>query len=234
MAWFVSRRNCPSFLTANTVAGPLDRAHRSGRATGDHQDPAVPVLLLRRTPHQLRAPPHFASATALALGEPDQSCPGTAASDSTLSLTTSLPMTRHRPTERPPTRAQLDPRASLAAYSPGNPAWRHHRGPPSAPLRGCRALNSAQSVGSSPHGLFPWPLIPSLTSMATSLRWIRAKSPAIPPRHIASLRLVSLRHSRANQQGRGTPLLTVYEYLPRRLDTRCIGCGASEPCRTPL
>ena len=22
MAWFVSRRNCPSFLTANTVAGP--------------------------------------------------------------------------------------------------------------------------------------------------------------------------------------------------------------------
>ena len=25
MAWFVSRRNCPSFLTANTIAGPLDR-----------------------------------------------------------------------------------------------------------------------------------------------------------------------------------------------------------------
>ena len=24
MAWFVSRRNCPSFLTANTVAGLLD------------------------------------------------------------------------------------------------------------------------------------------------------------------------------------------------------------------
>ena len=30
MAWFVSRRNCPSFLTANTVAGPFLRRFRWG------------------------------------------------------------------------------------------------------------------------------------------------------------------------------------------------------------
>ena len=41
MAWFVSRRNCPSFLTANTVAGPLDWAHWSGRAGGDHLEPIL-------------------------------------------------------------------------------------------------------------------------------------------------------------------------------------------------
>ena len=77
------------------------------------------------------------------------------------------------PKERPPTHAQLGPRASLAAYCSGNPAWRHHRGPPSSPLRGCRALHSAKSVVSSPHGLFHLALIPSLTGMA-SLRGIRA------------------------------------------------------------
>ena len=62
MAWFVSRRNCPSFLTANTVAGPLDNSHRSGRAGSDHHDPATTLLLPRRTAHPLGAPTHFASA----------------------------------------------------------------------------------------------------------------------------------------------------------------------------
>ena len=51
MAWLLSRRNRLSFLTANTVAGPLDRAHRSGRATGNHQDPPAALLLPRRTHH---------------------------------------------------------------------------------------------------------------------------------------------------------------------------------------
>ena len=46
MAWFVSRRNCPSFLTANTVAGPLDRPHRAGRAH-DHGKGMVSFLLRR-------------------------------------------------------------------------------------------------------------------------------------------------------------------------------------------
>ena len=53
--------------------GSLDGAHRSGRATGDHQDPPAAVLLYRRTAHPLGAPPHFASAPALALEKPVQS-----------------------------------------------------------------------------------------------------------------------------------------------------------------
>ena len=52
--------------------GSLDGAHRSGRAAGDHQDPPTTLLLPRRTAHLLGAPPHFASATALALGNPVQ------------------------------------------------------------------------------------------------------------------------------------------------------------------
>ena len=52
--------------------GPLDRAHRSGRAGGDHQDPATPLLLPRRTAHPFGAPPHFTSSPALALGKPVQ------------------------------------------------------------------------------------------------------------------------------------------------------------------
>ena len=50
--------------------GTLDGAHRSGRAGGDHQDPATTLLLYGRAAH-------FASAKALALGKPVQSRPGT-------------------------------------------------------------------------------------------------------------------------------------------------------------
>ena len=76
--------------------GSLDGAHRSGPAGGDHQDPAATLLLHRRTAHPLGAPPHFASAPALALGKPVQWRPGTAASNSTPSLTAPLVST---PTE---------------------------------------------------------------------------------------------------------------------------------------
>ena len=37
--------------------GPLDGAHRSGRAGGDHQDPSATVLLPGRTAHPLGTPP---------------------------------------------------------------------------------------------------------------------------------------------------------------------------------
>ena len=67
--------------------GPLDGADRSGRADRDHQYPSATVLLPGRTAHPLGTPPHPASATALALGNPVQSRLGTAASDSTPSLT---------------------------------------------------------------------------------------------------------------------------------------------------
>ena len=67
--------------------GTLDGAHRSGRATGNHQNPPTTLLLYGRTAHQFSAPPHPASSPALALGNPVQSRPGTIASLATPSLT---------------------------------------------------------------------------------------------------------------------------------------------------
>ena len=67
--------------------GTLDSAHRSGRAAGDHQDPPTTLPLYRRTAHPLGAPPHPASAKALALGNPVQRRPGTTARHPTPGLT---------------------------------------------------------------------------------------------------------------------------------------------------
>ena len=67
--------------------GPLDRPHRSGRAGGNHQDPATTLFLYGRTAHPLGAPPHFASSPALALGSPVQSRPRSIARPATPSLT---------------------------------------------------------------------------------------------------------------------------------------------------
>ena len=76
--------------------GSLDNSHRSGRATGNYQDPPTTLLLYRRTAHPLGAPPHFASSKGLALGNPVQWRPGTVARPATPSLTTPrLPLTRH-------------------------------------------------------------------------------------------------------------------------------------------
>ena len=50
--------------------GPLDRAHRSGRDGGDHQDPPAAPLFPGRTHHPQGPPPHTAPAQALALGNP--------------------------------------------------------------------------------------------------------------------------------------------------------------------
>ena len=98
--------------------GPLGCAHRSGRATGDHQDPPTAVLLHRRTAHSLGAPPHSASSPALALGKPVHSRLGPSARRSPASLTTR----RRRPTRPPdnpwavpPTHAQPSPPAPLPA-----------------------------------------------------------------------------------------------------------------------
>ena len=134
MAWFVSRRNCQSFLTTNTVAGPLDGPPRSGRATGNHQNPPAPVLLSRRTAHPLGAPPHPASSPALALGGPVQSRPGPAACPATPNLTAPV---RHRPDVRPTERPrQLAPsRSATASCCVLSRHFGHHRHcrPPSAP-----------------------------------------------------------------------------------------------------
>ena len=60
-----------AWLAAQVMAhkpGPLGSAHRSGRATGDHQDPAAMLLLYGRTAYPLGAQTHFASSPGLALG----------------------------------------------------------------------------------------------------------------------------------------------------------------------
>ena len=87
-------------MTANTVAGPLDRAHRSGSAGGDHQDPPAAVLRHGRTAHPLGPPPHPASSPALTLVNPVHSRPDPIPRHSSTSLS-SLTARRRRPT-RPP------------------------------------------------------------------------------------------------------------------------------------
>ena len=53
-------------------SGPLDNAHRPGRATGNHQDPPATLLLPGRTAHSLGPPSHPAPAPRLALAKPVQ------------------------------------------------------------------------------------------------------------------------------------------------------------------
>ena len=167
MAWFVSRRNCPSFLTANTVAGPLGRAHRSGGATGNHQDPPAALLLHRRTAHPHRTPPHPASAPALALGNPVQLRPGPIASHSPTSLTA-----RRRCPTRPPdspwgcpaNSCQPSPPVPLPACRLAVFASRRHSGPPPCHWRGHRPLPSTPSIGTGTGPFaFPYPSSPVST-----------------------------------------------------------------------
>ena len=87
---------------------PLDSAHRSGRAGGDHQDPPAAVLLPGRTDHPLGAPPHTASATALALGSPVRSCPGPIARPATPCLTAAAATGCH-PANRTSPRTRASP-----------------------------------------------------------------------------------------------------------------------------
>ena len=113
--------------------GTLDGAHRSGPAGGDHQDPLTTLLLPCRTAHPLGAPPHFASAPALALGNPVQSRPGTAARSAISCLTARLaPDPSTGLPDRLADLRQAGPRTSLAARYPDNFARHGHRGPPSS------------------------------------------------------------------------------------------------------
>ena len=165
MAWFVSRRNCPSCLTANTVAGPLDNAHRPGRAGADHQDPAATLLLYRRTPHPLGAPPHFASAKALALGNPVQWRPGTIAPPCH-SQPDGAPSAADPPSDPlnvPANSRPLGPRGAPLACPLPNPPAMAHRGPPSSGLCGHLTPSSSPSIGISP-GPFAFPYPSALVS----------------------------------------------------------------------
>ena len=156
--------------------GSLDGAHRSGRAGGNHQDPPAAVLLPRRTPHPLGAPPHFASAPALALGSRVQWRPGTIARPAISCLTAArLPLTRHPANcTSPPTRA--------------NPVREGHSLPTAYRIMSAIATAGRHQrvwvpTSRRPHphllesGLAPSPSLthhPWCQRQCPSLRWIRA------------------------------------------------------------
>ena len=90
-------------------SGPLDPAHRSGRGSGNHQDPPATLLLPGRTDHPQGPPAHSASAPALALGNPVCLCSGTAAGHSTARLTPPPPKETASPTKQFKVSPQLAP-----------------------------------------------------------------------------------------------------------------------------
>ena len=152
--------------------GSLDNAHRSGPATGDHQDPAATLLLPGRTAHPLSAPTHPASAPALALGKPVQQRSGETARPPTPFLTAP-----DRPPDYPQawlSRARLGPVCLLLPsdqlISPSATTFGRQQ-----PLSAALTLRTQPNLyGSRLCSLFPEPLIPALTGATASLRWIRA------------------------------------------------------------
>ena len=167
----------PRAASPPTLPGwPCDGAARSGRAGGDHQDPPAALLLHCRTAHPVGAPPHFTSATTLALGSPIQSRPGTIAHPAIF-----LPDGGNQPADPPsgelnvPANSrQLGPRGALLAYRLSHSTHHGHRGPPSSGLCCYLTPPSSPSIGigldrSPSFTHHPW-----CQHQRPSLRWIRA------------------------------------------------------------
>ena len=133
------------------------------------------VLLPSRTAHPLGTPPHPASATALALGNPVQSRPGTAASDSTPSLTTRLQLTRY-PANRTPPQTRASPVRErlllrpLPAISPCPTSPDAHKVSP----RRLKTDTGPNCQKSCPDHRLLLPLIAHSAAVTSYLRWIRA------------------------------------------------------------
>ena len=126
--------------------------------------------------HPLGTPIDPASATALALGNPVQSRPGTAASDSTPNLTTRLQLTRH-PANRtsPQTRASPVREGSLLRPLPAiSPCPTSPDGHKASPRR-LKTDTGPIYPKSCPHHRLPLPLIAHFAAVTSYLRWIRAK-----------------------------------------------------------
>ena len=165
-------------MTANTVAGPLDRPHRSGGAAGNHQDPPAALLLSRRTAHPLGPPPHPAPSQGLALGIPVQPRPGPASSYSILSLTALPPQTSpFGPLNIPENSRRPCPRASPAARLPANLAQRRHCGPPLEHRETAAGPHQQHLWGLSLNRHTLTSIIPRLASMATPFGGFRLRSP---------------------------------------------------------
>ena len=158
-------------LPADDARSRLQGAAHAPLGHGRERRPFLPS----RTAHPLGTPPHPASATVLALGNPVQSRPGTAASDSTPSLTTRLQLTRH-PANRtsPQTRASpvrerllLRP---LPAISPCPTSPDGHKVSP----RRLKTDTGPNCQKSCPDHRLLLPLIAHSAAVTSYLRWIRA------------------------------------------------------------
>ena len=156
-------------------SGPLDWAHRSGRAGGNHQDSPTTLLLPDRAAHPLGTPPHPASSPRLALGKPVRQRSGPIARPAAPLMTT--PTASDHPPHYPiawPTRARLAPQclllppARLLSPSAGACGRQHPFGVATTP---CAQLDWS---GSRPRRRYPAPLIPCFPGVARSFRWIWA------------------------------------------------------------
>ena len=121
--------------------GALDGAHRSGGATGNHQDSPAALLLPGRTAHPLGPVPHPGPTPGLALAEPVQQRSGPIARPAAPLLTTTT--ASDHPPHYPiawPTRARLAPQCSPAAVCQAALALCRHCGPSTSLWRGYHTL----------------------------------------------------------------------------------------------
>ena len=163
-------------MTFKTVAGPLGSPHRSGRATGDHHDPAAKILFPGRTAHPLGSQTHPASPPGLALGNPVPSCPCPAAYLATPFLT--RPMSRRTTHRTTGGIHRVAPHRSATVSPRGRPAGllRHRpHGPSTSHWWGHRTTRPDKSIGVKAPPSINSPVIPSHIAMTASLRWIWAK-----------------------------------------------------------
>ena len=149
----------------------MDGAASVWVSRSDHQDPATPLLFHGRKAHPLGAPPHFASAPALALGSPQR-----LDSERCLSPPDGARPPLIRPTE--------PPRASLAASYPAislatTTVGRHRRpqkrlqtaaNPPSTRIR---ARTIAFVISSHPLPVFSLPQSVSIGGFGLTPPWLR-------------------------------------------------------------
>ena len=154
----------------------MDGPHRSGRAGGNHQDAPTTLLLPGRKAHPLSSPPHPASATGLALAKPVQQRTGQTTHPAAPLLTAApLPSGSSSRLPNPLTDwRQVGPDCLLLPTAPMiSPSYVTSR-PQHPPSVAVRPRSRANLSRSNPHCPVPSPLIPDLTSLAVSLRWIGA------------------------------------------------------------
>ena len=124
--------------------GTLDGAHRSGPATGNHQDPQAALLRSGRTAHPLSAPTHPASAPGLALAEPVQQRSGETTRPPTPFLTAPDPSARLSTGLAVPRQAGTS--VSTAAICPADLPLRNHLRSSTTSVRGAHSPHPAESL----------------------------------------------------------------------------------------